>query len=115
VIKRTAASFKILIEVLVLDLVMRTDRNAMEQKKILIRKAKLDNMIAAYAEIWAEVLLDKNLVLHLIQIEDDLRYINRLINLNNAVHPHVPAYFAIAKQLIRLQEIIVQKLQRNNE
>jgi hypothetical protein len=105
----------ILIEVPVLDLVMRINRNAMEQKKILIRQAKLDNMIAAYAEIWAEVLLDKNLVLHFIQIEDDLRYINRLINLNNAVHPQVSAYFAIAKQLIHLQEIIVQKLQRNNE
>jgi hypothetical protein len=83
----------ILIELSVLDLVMHDNRHAMDQKKVLIRKAKLDTMIAAYAEIWAEVLLDKNLVLHLIQIEDDLRYLNRLISLNDAVHPHAPAYF----------------------
>jgi hypothetical protein len=86
----------------------------MDRKKTLIRKAKLDNMIAAYAEIWAEVLLDKSLRMHLLNIEDDLRYLNQLIAMKDQDHPHVPVYLLIAAQLKRLQEIIVEKLSRGN-
>jgi hypothetical protein len=82
----------------------------MDDKKTLIRKAKLDKMIAAYAEIWADVLLDKNLSMHLLNIEDDLRYLNQLIALKNLDHPHVLIYFSIAEQLKRLQRIVVYKL-----
>jgi len=82
----------------------------MDQKKTMIRKAKLDNMIAAYAEIWADVLLDKNLSMHLLNIEDDLRYLNQLIAMKDQDHPHIPIYFSIAEQLKRLQEIVVNKL-----
>jgi hypothetical protein len=84
----------------------------MDDKKTLIRKAKLDNMIAAYAEIWADVLLNKNLIVHLLNIEDDLRYVNQLIALKDLDHAHVPIYFSIREQLKRLHEIVVNKLSK---
>ncbi|SEA62662.1 hypothetical protein [Pedobacter hartonius] len=87
----------------------------MDDKKSLIRKEKLDYIIAAYAEIWAEVMLDKNLDLHLLQVEDDLRYLDHLINSKDADHPQTFIYYTIANDLIRLKKFLDKQLKRHDE
>jgi hypothetical protein len=82
----------------------------MNRKKILIRKEKLDNIIAAYAEMWADVLLDRNLHLHFSRINDDLQYLRQLIDSKDANHPDTLSYHKIADQLIHLKEIVAAKL-----
>ena len=86
----------------------------MEDKKSLIRKEKLNYIIAAYADIWADVLLKKNLDLHLLQVKEDLRYLTYLINSKDIDHPHIYTYYMIAKELIHFKNILNKKLKRLN-
>jgi hypothetical protein len=82
----------------------------MDQTKLLKRKNKLDNLIAAYSEIWADVLLDKNLNQHYLQIEDDLLFLDQFIKLKDAQHQDTTMLCMIAHQLIQLREIVAVKL-----
>jgi hypothetical protein len=82
----------------------------MNQNKSLIRKQKLDNIIAAYAEMWADVLLDRNLSLHFSQIDADLKYLKELIDSKDPNHPDLLSYHMIADQLIHLKEIVAARL-----
>lgn len=70
---------------------------------------KLQKIIAAYADLWADVLLDKNLGQHLKKISDDLGHLHKLIDHREARHLDTIHYYRIANQLFRLQEIIRDK------
>ena len=85
---------------------------AMEYQKSLARKEKLNTITAAYAEIWADVLLDKNLELHLSQVTEDLRYLHHLIKSKDMAHPQIISYYRIANELIRLKYILDEKLKK---
>ncbi|MET1057661.1 MAG: hypothetical protein ABWY16_20265 [Pedobacter sp.] len=82
----------------------------MEQIKSTDRKKKLDKLVAAYAEIWADVLLDKNLDLHYLQIREDLEFLEQLIKLKDAGHQDTLMFSLIANQLNCLRAIVFSKL-----
>lgn len=73
---------------------------------------KLNNLMAAYADLWADVLLDKNLYDHFLAVNEDLYYLKQLIALKSAGHHDTVSYDKIAQQLICLKAIIAVKLKR---
>lgn len=73
---------------------------------------KLSKIITAYADIWADVMMDKNLEHHLKGISEDLGYLNKLIDYKDARHHDTIHYYRIVNQLFRLQDIVRDKLAR---
>lgn len=71
---------------------------------------KLTQIIQAYSHIWAEVILNKNLMVHLNEIKDDLGQLKRLISERKNQNLETLPYCRIADQLFRLKEIINDKL-----
>lgn len=74
--------------------------------------AILSKIIAVYADIWADVLLDENLDRHLRNISDDLGHLNKLIDYREARGLETVNYYQITIQLFRLQEIVRNKIVR---
>ena len=64
----------------------------------------------AYADIWADVILNKNLLLHLNTIEDDLKHLNEIIDGKEALNCNALGVYRITNQLYRMRDIVVKKV-----
>lgn len=70
----------------------------------------LSRIIQEYAEMWADVILDKNLVKSHLEITRDINYLDGLIARRHAQKLNTDSYLKIANQLARLEKIIREKL-----
>ena len=66
--------------------------------------------ITAYADIWADVILNKNLLKHLKSIKIDLAHLNELIDGKEILQENTLPFHRIANQLYRMQDIVQKKL-----
>lgn len=64
----------------------------------------------AYADIWADVMLNKNLSRHLRSIKDDLKHLNELIDGKEALNGNPLPLYRIANQLYRMQDVVKTKV-----
>lgn len=83
----------------------------MGKEEALTENQKLNGIIQAYVDIWADVILNKNLAVHLKKIKEDLNHINRVIKRRKTQELDVLSYCRIAYQLFRLQKIVSDKLE----
>ena len=70
----------------------------------------LSRIIQEYAEMWADVILDKNLVKSHLEITRDINHLDGLIARRHAQKLNTDSYLKIANQLARLEKIIREKL-----
>lgn len=87
-------------------------RKIVKMEKPTKENEKLSKIITAYADIWADVILNKNLDQHLKGISEDLGLLNKLIDYKDARHLDTVRYYRIANQLFLLQEIVRDKLEK---
>lgn len=73
---------------------------------------ELAELVAVYADIWADVIIGKKLDVHLREVEEDLVYINKIIDLKEASKRDATSIYRIANQLYRLKDIILKKRQK---
>lgn len=70
----------------------------------------LKDIISAYADLWADVMLGKNLENHLKKIDNDFYYVNRLAEIKEKDGNDNKRLVKIADQLYCLRLIILKKL-----
>jgi len=70
----------------------------------------LKNIISTYADLWADVMLSKNLEKHLIKIEFDLYEIDHMITVRENEGKDHTAMDKVANQLYCLKMIVLKKL-----
>ena len=81
-----------------------------ETKSGALENPMLSKIMAAYAEIWADVMLDKNLQTHLRNMEDDLKILNELIDGKELLGHNSLHFHRIANMLYRLKDIVLDKI-----
>lgn len=72
--------------------------------------AKIKNIMSDYARLWADVLYNRKLDMHLQKIEHDIVFITLLILLAHFKRNESTALCKIKQELIRLTEIIKQRI-----
>lgn len=82
------------------------------QKYSSAQSPELAELIAVYADVWADVIIGKNLDAHLREIEEDLVYINKIVDLKEASKQDAISIYRISNQLYRLKDIILRKQQK---
>lgn len=75
----------------------------------------LAKIIAAYADIWADVLLGKNLSIHLKSMEDDLKMLNELIDGKESLGENPLPFYRIANRLFRMKDVVTRKIAKFNQ
>jgi len=75
-----------------------------------IRSSALDQIISDYADMWAEVILDKNLEDHLKKIRADINFLNKLICMREKKGKDNTQFIRIADQLYALRQVVLKKL-----
>ena len=78
---------------------------------ILSNRIKLRSILSAYADLWTDVLYNKNLGSHLEKVNADISYLRILIQLYNRDNIHL--LIQIKNDLIDLRVIILLKIQRS--
>ena len=71
----------------------------------------MSKYIIAYADIWADVMLNKNLRRHLRSMQDDLRHLNELIDGKEAMNCNALPLYRITNQLFRMQDVLRAKIE----
>jgi hypothetical protein len=90
---------------------MRTDMHTMENDRTSpIKSNLLPKIVSAYADIWADVILERNLDFHLKVIDYDLVRISSQIAKREAANENPIHHYRVAKQLYRMREIIQRKI-----
>jgi len=64
----------------------------------------------AYADIWADVMLNKNLQRHLKSMQQDLAQLNQLIDGKELLQENALPLYRITNQLFRMQDMLRTKL-----
>ena len=67
--------------------------------------------VVAYADIWADVILNKNLHRHLRSMQDDLKHLNELIDGREALKANALPLYRISNQLFRMQDVVRSKIE----
>lgn len=94
---------------------IKSERQIMENENLSPSESKrLSGLIAAYANIWADVILDKNLNMHLDDLNRDLEKINELIDGREDLKQPVLPFYRIANQLTRMREVIRKKISKQS-
>jgi len=75
-----------------------------------IRSSALDQIISDYADMWAEVILDKNLEDHLKKIRADINFLNKLICMREKKGKDNTQFIRIADQLYALRQVVLKKM-----
>jgi len=70
----------------------------------------LKNIISAYADLWADVMLGKNLESHLEKISTDLHYVDVLIAIREKEGVNTHRIIKVANQLYCMKMIVLKKL-----
>ncbi|CAM4060929.1 hypothetical protein SAMN06265348_102121 [Pedobacter westerhofensis] len=76
--------------------------------------SKLDQIIGAYADITADMILNKNLDKHLKEIEEDLLFLNHCIEKRGKEGGSTMMLSQIAQELGNLRNLLHLKLQVNS-
>ncbi|TDO20256.1 hypothetical protein [Pedobacter duraquae] len=75
-----------------------------------IENELLSKYMIAYADIWADVLLNKNLNRHLRSIQEDLVHLNELIDGKEQLQQNALPIYRITNQLFRMQDVVRKKV-----
>ena len=73
-------------------------------------KVLTSKYVTAYADIWADVMLNKNLKRHLNSIRADLAHLNELIDGKETLQQNALPLYRITNQLFRMQDVVRGKL-----
>jgi len=90
--------------------IMRDKHNA--DSSFLLHKIRLKSMISDYAEIWADVLNNRNLTVHLEKVHSYIAYLRMLIQVYHAYD--ITLLIRMKNDLINLREIILFKITSYN-
>jgi len=82
----------------------------MNSKHEIIQSPVLKEIISTYADLWADIMLGKNLENHRNKIENDLHYVEQLAVLKEKEGKDNSQLVKIANQLYCLKLIILKKL-----
>lgn len=82
----------------------------MNSKHIQIQSPVLKEIISTYANLWADVMLSKNLKNHLLKIETDLHYMEQVTGIMEKEGKNTTKLAKVADQLYCLKLIIQKKL-----
>ena len=82
----------------------------MNSKHEVIQSPVLKEIISTYADLWADIMLGKNLENHRKKIENDLHYVEQLAVLKEKEGKDNSQLVKIANQLYCLKLIILKKL-----
>lgn len=70
----------------------------------------LSSIMISYADIMADVILKKNLTIHLKIIEDDLAMLNEFIDGKEKLKENPLRFYRIANMLFRMKDVILRKI-----
>lgn len=73
----------------------------------------LSKITAAYADIWGDVLLNKNLLKHLETMDEDLASLNELIDGKETLKQNTLPFYRLANQLFRMRDVVRKKVQQS--
>ena len=82
----------------------------MNTKHTPIQSPVLKDIISAYADLWADVMLGKNLESHLKNIDSDLQYLDVLIAIREKKGANNQRIIKVANQLYCMKMIVLKKL-----
>jgi len=82
----------------------------MNTKHTPIQSPVLKDIISAYADLWADVMLGKNLESHLKNIDSDLQYLDVLIAIREKEGANNQRIIKVANQLYCMKMIVLKKL-----
>jgi hypothetical protein len=88
---------------------MKNDKPAPLERELLSK------IMAAYADIWADVILGKNLTAHLILIREDILMLNELIDGKEALQENTLRYYRLVNMLYRMKDVIQDKIEKANQ
>jgi hypothetical protein len=74
----------------------------------------LSKIMAAYANIWADVILGKNLAIHLKSIEEDLVMLNEFVDGKEKLRENPLHFYRITNMLYRMKDVLLQKIMSVN-
>ena len=84
----------------------------MNTKHTPIQSPVLKDIISAYADLWADVMLGKNLESHLKNIDSDLQYLDVLIAIREKEGANNQRIIKVANQLYCMKMIVLKKLRK---
>lgn len=70
----------------------------------------LQNIISVYADLWADVLYNRRLRVHLQKLENDIAFISMLIKLAQFNHNEPVGLIKIRQQLVAMSNIIKERI-----
>ena len=82
----------------------------MNTKHTPLQSPVLKDIISAYADLWADVMLGKNLESHLKKIDSDLQYVDVLIAIREKEGANNQRIIKVANQLYCMKMIVLKKL-----
>ena len=82
----------------------------MNTKHTPLQSPVLKDIISAYADLWADVMLGKNLESHLKNIDSDLQYLDVLIAIREKEGANNQRIIKVANQLYCMKMIVLKKL-----